>query len=122
MPLSEDLYEHLKSSSAPLLFVGSGLTRRYAETEDWEGLLRMFSHKAGVDYAQQNARANRYKPQVASAIAEAFFDVWWDDPEYKESVEKYPTPDNRESPFKIEVANYFRTAERRLPRDRKSVV
>lgn len=119
MSVKESLYQHLKSSPAPLLFIGSGIARRYAKTADWEGLLRIFAEKADVDYSKQNARANGVKPKVASVIAQSFFDVWWEDPEYSQSVINNPEPDNEESPFKIEVANYFRDAEENITNERR---
>jgi hypothetical protein len=44
MDIQQKLEEHLKRfNSAPFLFVGSGFSRRYLDSEDWENLLRRFS-------------------------------------------------------------------------------
>lgn len=115
MSLSDDLRAHLKGRPAPLLFVGSGLARRYADTDDWDGLLRRFAAKTPTPYARYLAAADTDRPKTASAIADQFFDVWWDQDEYEPSRLAFPDPPSRESPFKIEVANYFKDAATRLP-------
>lgn len=117
MSLADDLHAHLKGRPAPLLFVGSGLTRRYAGTDDWDGLLRRFAAKTPTPYARYQAAADKNRPKIATAIADQFFDVWWDQPEYEASRLAFPDPALRESPFKIEVANYFKGAASRLPSD-----
>ena len=51
MTLIDDLHTHLEQfHTAPFLFVGSGLPRRYLGLEDWEGLLRRFANLSERPY------------------------------------------------------------------------
>lgn len=110
MSLEEELFDHLKHRPAPVLFVGSGLTRRFAGTDTWSELLERFAAKTATPYARYSGAANGDKPKIASLIAEKFYDPWWDEDEYDGSRKAHPAPAGRESPLKIEVSNYFRQA------------
>lgn len=45
------------SSALPVLFIGSGLTRRYLDLPNWEGLLRKFCVKPFEYYYGKAERA-----------------------------------------------------------------
>ena len=102
------LAEQLRHRSSPVLFIGSGLTRRYTGAENWEGLLRHFAEITARPYDYYRTQADGYLPAVATAIAEAFHNIWWDNEKFKASQEKYAADlAGRESPLKVEVALYL---------------
>lgn len=118
MTFEEALADHLSSlPAAPFLFVGSGFSRRYADADDWAGLLRRFAAPTGRSYEQYASRANGNLPTVASLIAEDFHDVWWRDDAYKESRKAHPAPKSTSSPLKIEIANYLSRSVEKLPKE-----
>ncbi|MCH0557654.1 hypothetical protein [Streptomyces sp. MUM 16J] len=99
---------HLHSMTAPFLFVGSGLSRRYIGTEDWEGLLRKFAALTPRPYEFYRTSAEGDLPAVASKIAEAFYDIWWDSDDFSSSRKKWAgSMEGRESALKVEIAKYL---------------
>ncbi|MBE4717274.1 SIR2 family protein [Pseudarthrobacter sp. AB1] len=118
MPLDDELHAHLsRFDTAPFLFVGSGMSRRYLGTEDWEALLRHFATYTGKPYERYRADSGGDLPVVASAIAESFRDQWWEADAFAESRALFPEPVNRHSPLKIEVARRMQAAMERIPKD-----
>jgi hypothetical protein len=113
----EDLISHLQSfNSAPFLFVGSGLSRRYLGLETWGGLLELMSSLTGQPHAYFVSRGGSSSPDVAAAIADALFDTWWEDERFAESRHIYAEGlRDRESPFKVEVARHVESALANLP-------
>lgn len=108
MPFQDDLYAHLAASdTAPFLFVGSGLSRRYLGADDWESLLRRFAEKTNRPYERFRSDANGDAPATATAIAAQFKDVWWDDKDYAGSRDAFPSPRTSESPLKYEISRYL---------------
>ncbi len=109
MPLQEDLQTHLEQfHTAPFLFIGSGLSRRYLGLEDWEGLLRRFAGMTGRPYEYFRSSANGKYPAIATEIARELHGVWWESPIFEDSREKYKSDSkNRESALKIEIARYL---------------
>ena len=110
------LADHLRSQASPVLFVGSGLSRRYAAANNWEGLLRHFAAMTPRPYDYYRGRANGDLPAVATAIAQPFNDIWWDGAEFEASRDKYgSTLAGPESPLKIEVALHLTGLADNLP-------
>jgi hypothetical protein len=69
------------SGSRPILFVGSGMSRRYLDAPDWIGLLEQLiklnpNSKFPIAYYAQNTGNNL--PKVASAIVEQYQDYAWE--------------------------------------------
>lgn len=69
------------SGSRPILFVGSGMSRRYLEAPDWIGLLEQLislnpNCKFPIAYYTQNTGNDL--PKVASAIVEQYQDHAWE--------------------------------------------
>jgi hypothetical protein len=111
-----ELARLLRSKASPVLFVGSGLSRRYTGADDWEGLLKRFAAMTPRPYDYYRSKANNDLPAVAAEIAEVFADIWWDSSQFQESREKYASSlVTREAPLKVEVAEYLTGLEARLP-------
>lgn len=119
MSLSDDLVAHLgRFQTAPFLFIGSGFSRRYANSPDWNGLLRHFADLTGTPYERYVSKfGGTSLPTIASAIADDFHDVWWDREEFEASRSEFPAPQGPSSPLKIEVARLLRGLGEQLPKD-----
>lgn len=112
----DGLLAHLNQfTSAPFLFVGSGFSLRYAESDNWTQLLERMAGLAGKPYAYYSSSANGDPLQTATLIAEDLRERWWSAPEFAESREAFPHPSGRESPFKYEVAKSLEGIASRLP-------
>lgn len=110
------LLEHLNQfASAPFLFVGSGFSLRYAESDNWAQLLERMARLAGKPYAYYSSSADGDPLQTATLIAEDLRERWWTAPEFAESRDAFPSPAGRESPFKYEVAKSLDDIASRLP-------
>lgn len=110
------LLEHLNQfASAPFLFVGSGFSLRYAESDNWAQLLERMAGLAGKPYAYYSSSADGDPLQTATLIAEDLRERWWTAPEFAESRDAFPAPAGRESPFKYEVAKSLGDIASRLP-------
>ena len=102
------------NTALPVLFIGSGLTRRYLNLPDWEGLLRKFCVKPFEYYHDKAKRACRENPDmilptVADYIEEDFNERWYIDEAYAASREEHKQEMERKiSPLKICIADYFR--------------
>lgn len=107
MPIKDELHAHLSQFvTAPFLFVGSGLSRRYVNSDTWAGLLERFATQMGKPYARYHSAAGGDYPAIATALAQDFHDHWWDDPRYEGSRTAHPNPQKISSPLKIEISAY----------------
>ncbi|WP_024845709.1 SIR2 family protein [Paracoccus pantotrophus] len=87
--LKDETVRLLKSKpGSPFLFIGSGFSRRYIGLEDWRGLLSRFCEGIG-DFDYYSATANGNLPRAAGLIAKDFHEIWWKDPNYEGSRNKY---------------------------------
>ena len=82
------------NTALPVLFIGSGLSRRYLNLPDWEGLLKQYCVKPFEYYNDKAARACRDNPEMrlptaADYIEEDFNERWYIDDAYAESRETH---------------------------------
>jgi hypothetical protein len=107
--IEQFLIKHLAEfPRAPFLFVGAGVSRRYLNSEGWEGLLRKFAETCGSKYEFLRASANGDFPRIATLLANDFHKYWWENSKYDENRELYKEDTkNEESALKIEVSDYL---------------
>jgi hypothetical protein len=105
----KELSDHLtRFSSAPFLFVGSGLSRRYIGLPDWEGLLKEFAGELDQPYDFYRASGNSNLPQVAQLISQDFHKLWWSAPRFAQSrLEFSGLASGISSALKIEICQYL---------------
>ena len=110
MSFKKILTEHFKQfESSPFLFVGSGMSRRYLGSENWEELLKKFCALVNENYVKIRSQANGDLTEIASILANIYSDTWWGsefkgnkDLEYSEHLTK------KDSPLKIEISDYLK--------------
>lgn len=105
--IQEKLEAQLHPLAGPFLFVGAGLSRRYVNLPNWEGLLRNFTKATPHPYEYYRGLANSDLPATASMIAADFYDLWWSDPAYADSVDAHGSDvTDGSSALKYEIAEY----------------
>lgn len=115
----QDIKEYIgEFKRAPFLFVGSGMSRRYLNIEDWNGLLNRFAESIGIEYQYLLSSAEQNLPMVASELAERFHTKWWEEEEYEKSRKKYKNScTDRDSALKIEISHYIKGCISNLTKD-----
>mgnify|MGYP000468423115 CR=1 FL=1 len=110
MSLQEELYAHLSSfETSPILFVGSGLSRRHLGLEDWEGLLSKFSSEIDQKFGYFKSSSDGHLPKAASMLAGEFQDIWWKSDKFQENRDRYEDICiHSNSALKIEIAEYLK--------------
>ena len=102
----------------PFLFIGSGLSRRYLELDDWRGLLRHFANlvkdnEFALEIYEQQAQIQKYNQGINQKVAELiehdFNQLWYSDSKFgnERTLYKKEVNENKISPFKLEIANYI---------------
>lgn len=109
MALSEELASHLAQfQTAPFLFIGSGMSRRYLNLESWEALLEKFSALTDFPYAYYRSRAESNLPVAATLIADNFNAKWWSEKKYEAiRTENEHLCTSARSALKIEICRYL---------------
>jgi len=109
--IEDELSAHLnKFTTAPFLFIGSGFSKRYLNTEDWEGLIRKFCELLPKGFGYYRSTSNSKWDVAAQMLAEDFHQLWWNDERYIESraeFEEHAT--SKYSPLKIEISKYLKS-------------
>lgn len=105
-------------NAAPFLFIGSGISRRYLNSPNWEQLLRTFARKVNDDDFKYTSYLNKAEsmvdsedlyPKIAQLIQTDFESKWFDDPSIRTLDENYlQMVKNGLSPFKAEIAMYIK--------------
>lgn len=113
MKFTEELINIFNTfEESPMLFIGSGMSRRYINLENWPDLLKKFTNKINENHTKINADANSDLPEYASVLAEIYHNKWWDIPENKLIQEKYSSEfKNRQSVLKIEISEYLKSVD-----------
>lgn len=97
-----------KTQALPVVFAGSGLSRRYLGSPAWDGLLEHFAGLTSHTITYYRGRAGNDRPKIATLIAEAFYDKWFAADKYKESRDAFePEVDQLSDPLKYEIAQYI---------------
>lgn len=108
-----NLEKHLKSfSTSPYLFIGSGFSTRYINTEGWTSLLDNVAKRINLSktFYYYKSRAKNNLPLVATYMAEDLFNDWWNSEIFEESRQIFESKSiDDESPFKYEVCKYLST-------------
>lgn len=119
MTIKDELSNHLKQfQSAPFLFVGSGVSRRYLGLENWEDLLRKFSEETGKEFEYYYTKSNGYLPLAATYLAEDFHEQWWNSERHNQKRIDFADHLKRtDSPLKIEIADYMAQRSSNLVED-----
>lgn len=112
----EELVDNFNTT--PFLFVGSGMSRRYLNLPDWNGLLKHFVDMLGKDefaYDSFKNRANAIEckagvmPKIAEMIQHEFDEKWFADSSIRTASEiGLKEIHNGVSPFKVEIAEFIR--------------
>ena len=102
----------------PFLFIGSGLSRRYLELDDWRGLLRHFANlvkdnEFALEIYEQQAQIQKYNQGINQKVAELiehdFNQLWYSDSKFgdERTLYKKEVIEDKISPFKLAIANYI---------------
>ncbi|RYH40599.1 MAG: hypothetical protein EON54_18370, partial [Alcaligenaceae bacterium] len=67
--------------ASPILFVGSGVSRRYLDTPDWQSLLQELADLTDREYSYYRSTASEELPKVAELLVEPLKDRLWTDDE-----------------------------------------
>ncbi len=112
MEFKKALTEHFKKFDAsPMLFIGSGISRRYLGTENWEQLLLKFCNLIGENPLKLKTSSNGDLTKYAQLLAKSYENSWWDRPDSKEISEEFAEHFvNDSSILKIEISRYLRSA------------
>lgn len=107
-----------KFKTTPVLFIGSGITRRYYNLPNWNDLLKYFSEKIKDDEFIFNSYINMAKsleqkagllPKVAELIQKDFDKKWFENKNIRTLNKEYLIKvKNGISPFKAEIAMYIK--------------
>lgn len=114
--MKDQIIQMLSNAPAlPVLFVGSGLTRRYLGLPNWEGLLRLYCVKAPYEYyyskAERECREcpDMIYPRIADYIEADFNDAFFTEDRYIENRKNHSEDISAKvSPFKFCMADYFK--------------
>lgn len=104
-------------NTTPFLFVGSGVSRRYLNLPNWEGLLKYFVTRINDDSFAYDSYVNKATtqspkegilPKVAELIQKDFDEKWFNDPTIRMlTSDELSKVHDGVSPFKVELSHYI---------------
>ena len=117
-----NIEELIKSfNTNPILFMGSGITRRYYNLPSWSDLLNIFSKRINEDEFVYFAYMNKAKqyinteselyPKIADLIEIDFNERWFNNESFRRNLDDNYIKSIKQncSPFKVEVAQYIKS-------------
>jgi len=116
MEFKASLKEHFKKFEAsPMLFIGSGMSRRYLGTENWEQLLLKFCNEIGENPLKLRTSSGGDLTKYAQLLAKSYEERWWERPDSKEISEQFGEHFlNDSSILKIEISRYLQNAHKNI--------
>lgn len=113
-------------NTTPILFIGSGISRRYLNLPDWKGLLEHFAKVINNDPFAYSAYENKAKgleckagimPKIAELIQHDFDVRWFADPSIRtvDGDVLELIKDSGLSPFKAEISAYIKRCTSVVP-------
>lgn len=119
MSFKESLNQHFKKFEAsPMLFIGSGMSRRYLGVEGWEQLLQKFCDLIGENALRLKTNSSGDLPKYAQLLAESYCKKWWELPESDQTANEFKADlINESSILKIEISKYLKLAHEKVNTD-----
>lgn len=119
MAFKEKLEEHFKQFEAsPILFIGSGLSRRYMGVNCWEDLLKQFSENIGLNHVRLRTQSNGDLTVYAQQLAKVYSEKCWDTDEGKIlAKEKEGFLINEQSALKVSISEFIKEAHNKVTND-----
>ncbi|MFD7008084.1 SIR2 family protein [Rhodococcus jostii] len=109
MGIEKALSDHLKKFSAgPILFVGSGISRRYLNAPDWRTLLAELAGLTRFEYGYYKSSTNDQPSKMAEMLVDPLHDRIWSESEEPFRKEHIDSLVNRDSALKIYAAEQVR--------------
>lgn len=110
MSFKEDFYNKLDEfASSPFLFIGSGFSLKYINTENWEGLLRKYSGLMDKPFERYRSLADGNWPKVGSLIARDYHTHWFEAGDLEEERNNnLQEMVSFSSPLKVSVSTYLK--------------
>ena len=104
----EDFKDILKNKKGgPFLFLGSGFSRHYLDTPQWDGILQMFApYRLAQYYSKLNTKS---LIKVATEIAKDVTDEFWnldENDEFKKAVQDRIT--DASSVLQVRISDYLK--------------
>lgn len=117
MTFKKDLEEHFKQFDAsPILFIGSGLSRRYLGINCWEGLLKKFALNIDENHVKLRSRSNGDLTIYAQYLAKLYSEKWWDTEEAAALVSNNEELFiDEQSPLKVSISKYISNIHNNRP-------
>ena len=120
MSFKKDLENHFKQFDAsPILFVGSGVSKRYLGLCCWEDLLKIFSEKIGENHVQLRAKSSQDWPLYAQMLAKTYSEKWWGTDEAEKLVKEHEELfTDEQSPLKVSISVFIGNSHNNVTNDK----